>query len=347
VGKYPGLDQQLFDNLNSPGYYSIYPPFGQIIAYLATWHPTDNYILESIIFKTFMFISEIGSMLFIYKVISLLGMNIDRIIVYALNPLIIIEIMGNIHFEGFMIFFLSASLFFLFKNRSLLTSSALSLSIASKLLPLMFVPIYFLKVSKSTRKWFLLTLTLFLVIFFGPFLFDNQIISNFSDSIDLYVKKFEFNGSIYYLLRSFGYYIKGFNLIHIIGPILSIATVILILLLALFFKKSETKSDGDFISVLLFSFTIYLLLATTVHPWYLCVPILLSLFTRYSYPIYWSGLIFITYINYSYIPFYENYFVVIVEYIIVYYLIIKEINWRYVYEIWQGYKIKKAHDIES
>ncbi|MEK7255452.1 MAG: hypothetical protein AAB316_11950, partial [Bacteroidota bacterium] len=67
----------------------------------------------------------------------------------------------------------------------------------------------------------------------------------------------------------------------------------------------------------LFAFCIYLACTTTLHPWYLALPVLLCIFTRWRFPIVWSGMIFLTYVNYSYSPYRENLCVVALEYAVV------------------------------
>ncbi len=62
----------------------------------------------------------------------------------------------------------------------------------------------------------------------------------------------------------------------------------------------------------MWSLTIYLSLATIVHPWYITTVVALSIFTNYRFPLLWSALIVMTYINYSYAAYFENLWVVAV-----------------------------------
>lgn len=325
VGQYPGLQEELYDQLNSPHYYSIYPPIGQFIGYIATFIKEDIY-LQSIVFKSFLFISELGTFYFAKKIMQHLQLSMDRILLYALNPLIIIEIMGNIHFEGFMIVFLSAGLFYLLTNKNILSAGSMALSICSKLLPLMFLPLFWVVNGRKRGLIYNLLIGISALFLFIP-LIEQSDLFHFQNSLDLYVRKFEFNGGIYYFIRWIGYWIKGYNVIHVIGPILSLTTIISILGLAYKYSRSERKSSAALITVMLFSFTAYLLFATTVHPWYLSTIIFLCIFTQFRFPVLWSLLIFFTYINYSYTPYFENLFIVLLEYSILYSYLIYE--WKY------------------
>jgi len=68
----------------------------------------------------------------------------------------------------------------------------------------------------------------------------------------------------------------------------------------------------------LLSISLYLVCATLVHPWYLSLAIVLSVFTKYRYPILWSALICLTYLNYSYAEYHENLWIVALEYLAVF-----------------------------
>jgi hypothetical protein len=317
------LTLPLFNSLNSPDYYSIYPPINQVVNYLATVVTTTDYYFESIIYKSILFVFDIISMAVVWFHLKRLQLKPNLMFLYFLNPLIIIETSGNGHFEGVMISFLAISLFYLYENRPIRTALGFSLSVGAKLLPLMFAPAilnYSNKLSKD--KFILITIGVLAILFLPAGLGIKLETINFMDSIDLYVKKFEFNGSLYYLLRFIGYKIYGYNLIHVLGPILSVATLVSILALAYWQKQDDFQR---LTVTLLFSFTIFLLLSRTVHPWYLCVPIFLCIFGRFRFPIIWSYLITLTYVNYSYPVYKENMQVIILEYTLVFAVILWEL----------------------
>ena len=96
--------------------------------------------------------------------------------------------------------------------------------------------------------------------------------------------------------------------------VLPVITLVPILLLAALRKNQYPEV---LLSSILFSFTIYLLLSTTVHPWYLTIPLLISIFTKYRYMVVWSGLIFLSYAAYSNTEFQENLWLVGFEYVVV------------------------------
>ncbi len=62
------------------------------------------------------------------------------VLLYALNPLVIVELVGNIHYEGLTICFLLAGLYFYKKQKDLPSATFLGLAAGVKLLPLIFLP---------------------------------------------------------------------------------------------------------------------------------------------------------------------------------------------------------------
>lgn len=321
----PGIDQVLYDRLNSPDYFTIYPPVAQAIFAFSCWLFPSSIFGASAVMKLFLIGAEIGTIILLIRLVQDFGFEKDRVLLYALNPLVIVEIAGNLHFEGAMVFFLVLALYWL--NRSKLTGGAIamSLSIASKLLPLMFLPFFIRRL--GWRKAFLYfgILGTACLLLFAPLL-NAVFLENFGQSLDLYFRKFEFNGSVYYLLRWIGYQEYGYNQIQYIGPALALGTLLGISTVALFEKDDSWKGlPGK----MLFAITLYLLFTTTVHPWYVSLPVVLCLFTRFRYPILWSALITLTYINYSYPVYQENMTVVLIEYLLVFIFLALEISvWR-------------------
>ena len=123
-------------------------------------------------------------------------------------------------------------------------------------------------------------------------------------------------------MRWIGYKYKGYNLISVIGPSLAAISSISILGIAAF---GQYKTTRQMLEKWMWAITIYLLFTVIVHPWYIALPLFLSVFSNYRFPIIWSALITLTYINYSYTPYFENLWVVGIEYTIVFGVLIWEL----------------------
>jgi hypothetical protein len=305
----------LYPLLNSPHYFTVYPPICQTIFAISTKLFPNSIYWSAVSMKMILGLFDIGSIILMQKVLIKEQLPKKNVLLYALNPLIIIELCGNAHFEAAMIFFFLLGIYFYNQQKVILSGIALAFSIASKLLPLLLLPFFiknllneigFKNLRRFASALFITTLLLFLP------LYDAQFVQNMGTSLNLYFQKFEFNASIYYLLRWVGFQIFGYNQIAIIGPALG-AMVFLTLFYWAFCKKRTLYQN------FLWSITLYLLCATIVHPWYLALPIAISALTKERFPIIWSFLIFGTYINYSYTPYHENLWIVAIEYSMVAY----------------------------
>jgi hypothetical protein len=326
----PGISEELFNQLNSPDYYTIYPPVCQGIFVIASWVFPNSLIGSAAIMKVFMFAFECGSIFLIIELLRHFQLPFKNVLLYALNPLVLIEITGNLHFEGAMIFFLLLAVWFIIKNKLSLSAVAIAFSIASKLLPLIFLPFLIRRLGWKKSVQYFGVVGISLLILFSPLL-NGIFIQNFAESLDLYFRKFEFNASIYYLMRWFFKLVTGYNQIAIIGPLLGL----LVLAGVIFYAAKEQSPDiKTLFKAMLFGICLYLFLATTVHPWYVFLPLVLSIFTRFRFPVVWSGLITLTYINYSYAKYYENLWIVGLEYSIV-----------FAFLIWELSKFKKENQI--
>lgn len=307
-----GVDTALYEQLNSPNYYSVYPPLTQLIFLAGAW--TESIYTSSLIYKLLLFIAEMGSFYLIYKLLAVANLRSSRLLIYALNPLIILEIMGNLHFEGFMVFSVLLTFWMLNTKKYIPAGLAIATGVGLKLIPLLFTPIYW-AYSKFGKRLFIAT-ALFCILLFLPILFGSSI-SKFGSSVDLYFGKFEFNASIYYLLRYVGDYFTGYNLIRYIGilPILALAAISIKYMRA---KDNLQKGIIPLANAILLCYSLYLFTTTTVHPWYLSILIVCSVFSSFRYAIIWSGMIILSYSHYDHGAFEEQYGLIALEYLLVF-----------------------------
>ena len=318
-----GITQELFDRLNSPKYFTIYPPVAQWTFRTAVTIFPDSWWAAAVLMKCILVAVDIGNVLLIRRLLRRFHLADRNVLLYALHPLMIVELNGNLHHEGVMIFFLLLAIYiFSFspksKNRRLRStlwgSLALALSVTSKLLTLLFFPFLIRRLGFGRALVvFAFTGTL-IVLLFLPFL-DAQILTNFSSSLDLYFRKFEFNASVYYVLRWIGYQTTGYNQIAVFGPWLAVFSTACILGWAALERRHDW---GSLCHGLLFAITIYLICTPTVHPWYTALPLVLCVFTTYRFPVIWCSLVWLTYANYAGGTYQEHLWIVGIEYTLVF-----------------------------
>ena len=243
------LTPELFAKLNSANYFSVYPSVCQGVFFVAVSVFPKSIFGATIVIKSFLFACEIGTLLLLKRLSkdstfeakrsgnfkSFLNVSqLQTPLIYAINPLIIIELVGNVHFEAAMIFFFLLAIYVLKAAyvghtqgtsrvvRTLpmfLAAAAWSLSISAKLLTIMLLPLVWRELGwkKSSQFWFFIVVSSLLL--FIP-IYNDLFVNNIMTSIKLYSNKFEFNASLFYLIQGFFYWRTGWNKIEYISPYL-------------------------------------------------------------------------------------------------------------------------------
>ena len=312
----------------SASHFSNYPPVNQLFFAVAALFAGKSILGSVVTLRIMIILADVGILYFGKKLLDKLKLPVRNIFWFFLNPFIIIELTGNLHFEGVMLFFFVWAIYLLFKRKWFWTAILIGVSVSVKLLPLLFLPLffkYFTSKNKSPKVFetfgismqkllsFYLIIGLTVLLSFLPFL-SSEFIQNFSSTIALWFQNFEFNASIYYIIRWIGFQVVGWNLIETVGKILPILILIFVLLIS-FFRKNNTLQE--LLTAMLFAISIYFLFSTTVHPWYIATPLLLSVFTKYKFPIVWSFMAMLSYSAYGKDGFDEKLWLVALEYIVV------------------------------
>ena len=332
--------QKLYEGMGelNGSHYTNYPPLNQLCFLIAALFASKSIFGAVIILRLIIILADIGILYFGKKLLEKLGLPIQHIFWYILNPFIIIELTGNLHFESLMLFFLIWSFYQLQQKKWFFAAVLLACSISVKLIPLLFLPLFFqwFTPQKGTLKkpsWLFLfegikKLTVFyalvistIILLFLPFYADT-LVSNYLNSVGLWFNNFEFNASFYYVFRALGYWISGYNQIAIIGQIIPVLTVLFLIFIT-FFKENKTLKQ--LITACLFGLSFYYFTTTTLHPWYLATLILLAVFTKYRFPMVWSLVIVLSYSAYQNETYQENLGFIFLEYIIVYGFLIWEL----------------------
>jgi hypothetical protein len=301
-------------------HHSNYPPANQFLFAAASLLAGKSILASTIMLSLINILADIGILFIGRKLLIVLNKDPKWIFWYFLNPFIIIELVGNLHFEGVMLFFLIWAIYLLIKRNWLASAFVLALSISVKLIPLLFLPVlyqWFIEKKGAKKQWkrlvfyYIITISTF-IISFTPFI-SKEIVSNYVDTIGLWFHDFEFNASVYYIIRGIGYKMVGWNIIDTVGFILPIVTFMAIISISIF---RNNKGIQSMLTAMLLSVSIYFLMSTTVHPWYIATPLILSIFTRYRYPIVWSVVVMLSYSAYGEKGFHENLWLAGIEYIV-------------------------------
>lgn len=305
-----GYWQSLMEGMNSRSYFSIYPPLHQFFFWLSSL--AGESLMRNILLLRLVILGFEGlNFYLIFRIIKDWNLPESRLWLYAFNPLVILELSGNLHFEGIVLTGLLTSLYFFGRKKLLMSNLGWLWAVGVKLTPLMLGPVLLKFWGKEKRGEFILAASGFILLFFWPLLLGDSL-SNYWQSFRLYQSKFEFNASVYYLIRWISGFFVDYNPIVYVGPFLNYLALALILGISLFRKMGDVRALAV---AILWIYLCYLLLQTVVHPWYIIPAFGISVLSNNRIFLVWSGLVFLSYSAYSdELRVIENQFLLILEY---------------------------------
>tara|TARA_B110000285_G_scaffold71667_1_gene82615 strand:- start:515 stop:1918 length:1404 start_codon:yes stop_codon:yes gene_type:complete len=302
------------EGMNSKKYYSVYPPVNQAIFGLASFFAGDNSWLNIVFLRLFIIGFDIGVIIILSKLLLWFGKRKELIVIYALNPLVITELTGNLHFEGVTLFFILAAFWFLLVKRELQAGLLYAFAICTKLIPILFLPLFIFRMKWKKLFIFYSVIGFVTFLLFLPFT-DVNLLETFGSSVGLYFKSFEFNASLYYIFRGIGFLVSGYNEIELIGQI-GQGLVLLATIIILIKSRKETELK-NVIKYFVWLLLIYYSVASVVHPWYVIYVLTFSIFTDLRFPLIWSFAVVLSYFAYRDVSVVnESYWLIGFEYLI-------------------------------
>tara|TARA_R110002012_G_scaffold312248_1_gene522749 strand:- start:329940 stop:331322 length:1383 start_codon:yes stop_codon:yes gene_type:complete len=340
LNKFPvSQAQELYSGMGflNASHFTNYPPLNQLCFVIAGVLAGKSILGSVVVLRLIIIAADFGVLHYGKKLLKQFKLPEQLIFWYILNPFIIIELTGNLHFEGVMLFFLIWSLYLLEKNKWQWAAVVFACSVSVKLIPLVFLPLLFRwfrkrnsadsNIQESDKIDLFKLLSFYGIVgitticVFLPF-YSSEFLTNYTNTVALWFQNFEFNASFYYIFREIGFWISGYNQIAIIGKLTAIFIFLFVISLAIYKKPKNTK---QLIAAMLIALTVYYFLATTVHPWYVATLVLLGLFTNYKFPLVWSFMIIFSYLAYANSVNSENLWIIAFEYIIVFSVFLHDI----------------------
>jgi len=318
------LKDRVYYKLNSKEYYSVYPPVDQFFFGIVAYASGNNSFQFIVLLRLLLIGFDIGVILILAKLLKWFNKKRELVVLYALNPLVVTELTGNLHFEGVTLFFVLTSIWFVIQKRHIQAGLLYALAICTKLIPLILLPFFIFRMNWKPLIVFYTVIGLFTVMLFVPFS-DVNLFETMGSSIGLYFHSFEFNGSIYYLFREIGFKIYGYNQIENIGKIGQV--IVLISSIILLIKNRHRKEFNNMFIFFVWMLLIYYAVASIVHPWYIIYLLTFSILTNLKFPLIWSFVVVLSYYAYKDIgTVEENYWLIGAEYLILLFAIIWDLK---------------------
>jgi len=318
--------RQLFAGMGnlSAQHFSNYPPVNQILFTIGATTGGGSILGSIVAMRLTVILADIGILYFGRKLLKHLNLSTHMVFWYFLNPLVIVELTGNLHFEGVMLFFFVWAMYFIALKKWKWGAPIYALSIMVKLVPILFLPLFlkFFGFKKSVLFYLVVgsTCLLLLLPFYSP-----AFIHNYSETVGLWFSNFEFNAGIYNLVKKIGvafFDAKPWILVKIYGKIVAISVIAATIVLT-FARKNQNL--GVLITSMLIILSGYYFLSSTVHPWYIVFLLALGIFTKYRLAMVWSVAVILSYYAYSKADYSENLWLLAIEYLLVFGCLIYEI----------------------
>ena len=260
----------LLGRLNHADVPTIYPPAAQLLfGAVARLTPSPR------LFKVTLLALEAALWLAALALLRRRGLPEERILLFAWNPLVIIESYGSGHLDLAAAAFLLSALALLETRRYVAAGISYAMAVGTKYTPLLLSP-YLLR----HRAWVVLgSAAIALLALFAPF---GAAPFGRGGGLAQYLAGWEFNGSLYPIVRSLG--------LSAATARLALAVTLAAASLAIALRAKSATGAA------LAAFTAYLLASPTVYPWYL-VPIA-ALLPFHAQPglLLFSGLVALSYV---------------------------------------------------
>ncbi|PKA15576.1 hypothetical protein [Leptospira haakeii] len=314
------LEKELLSKMNSPNYYSVYPPILQFLFLVPVFFLKKGIsVFWAIsIWKGILILFELGILYIFSK--RKKEEETGNFLKYWLHPLVLWEGIGNGHPEPILFFFLFLGILS-WENGKVLRGSIFYLaSILTKILPLLALPfLFFYWCRRSTARVISFFFGASILIFgsaFVWFLFSETgekiLEEHWRKGIGVYFTLFEFHGGVYYLLKNL---IRHTWYPYSTGIVLGILSIFTISLYSFKVSKIETNDKTVFLlTVWIHLCGMYYLFSSTVHPWYFLPILAASVFTKTIWPLVASSIWILSYSTYSSPSFYDKNWVMILEY---------------------------------
>ena len=255
----------LFERMNSPAYYSVYPPLSQLV-FTAAASVGRGPLATVYLIKLALAAAEIGGLLLLARMVSP-----RSLVLYAWHPLAVIESAGQAHGEALLVGLLLACVWLARASLRQATARraagpalagiALGAAVMVKLYPLVLLPFLWQRLG----RWSVVAAVAVMAALALPYASAANL-AHVRESLGLYVGLFDFNALPYQLLRGIANAVEpsGRDMGKlVIGKALGVAFLLGVAVLT--WRGRRWPLDRVFAATL----GLYLACSTTVHPWYL------------------------------------------------------------------------------
>jgi len=259
-----------YARLNSAQYHSVYPPASQLAfrggAAAGGW-PAAYYVVKAVI--------AMADLLAVSLLLRLAAPA--AVVLYAWNPLALIEIAGQGHTEGLAVLGIVLAAWAVARRRGAWAGAGLALAAGAKLFPILLVPAAWRRAGAAVPLAALAAGVAMALPYAAP-----GVVGNVAESLALYVRSFEFAAAPYLALKAAGAWLGLGDVSKTLGPALALA-------FAAGAAALLRRDRGSFAATTSALYGLFFVTATTVHPWYLVPALAMVPLLRRPGPWLWAA----------------------------------------------------------
>ncbi|MEQ9103606.1 MAG: methyltransferase domain-containing protein [Rhodothermales bacterium] len=266
-------DAAVYPLINRPDVHSVYPPVSQALFTAAAAIGGESWT------RAFLALKSIAVLLEMFGLYLLSRIARERsVMLLALSPVLLVAGAVQGHTDILLVALFGGALWAWQRNYRVTTIGILTLAGWVKLWPLLFVVTFLIHLSKEDPKvafrGAVLTVAM-TVLLWMPFM-HRAVPGHILESLDLYVRWFEFNAGPYYIVKEWYWWTTGMDWSKQIGPAFRLLFLIgtafiwllqLVQARRLAFVVSAPDNQPWFLCWVITC--AYFLLSTTIHPWYI------------------------------------------------------------------------------
>lgn len=271
------VGHEALSRLNSPDYYSVYPPLAQAAFAVAAFVERLSSLDATLVLRVLFVLAELAALAALLGLAPRLDVHRGAVLLYAWHPLAFWEVAAGGHTEALMLPFVVLAAAAALDERPSRAGLALGLAASAKLTALVLAPVLLVHLARrlGVRRAlpFAALAGLVPLVLFAPFV-SPSLPAKIGESLALYQHTFSFNAPCYYALRRIFGYREDLtaSVDHLVGPLLTLATLGWLALLA----HRQDGSAPRLVLGLAHAYAGYLFLSRVIHPWYLLVPLALG-----------------------------------------------------------------------
>ena len=267
----------IYDRLNSQPYYTVYPPLAQFVFAIGGWFHSVDWTVSYYVLKGIFATAEFGGVVLLSRLTSA-----RNLLLYAWNPLVLMETAGQGHTEALLVPLIVGAVWAVRRDWGHGASLAVAGAGLVKLYPFILWP-FLVRRYGWTAVWPGLLLVIGVSLpYAAPYT-----LPHVKASVDLFSELFEFNAGPYYLAKYIMRLLTGADWSKVIGPTFRYTYLSF---LGLFYLLDWYKGWSFRRSAML-AIGVFLFFSTTVHPWYFLPLLALGILSaRPAWPWFWVGL---------------------------------------------------------